>query len=82
MGRLELIMIYNNNPTDTQIVPPMSQDVQLDIRGAVAVVRLARPAKRNALSDGLILALRDTFVRLPDTVRAAILQQLASMTAQ
>jgi (methylthio)acryloyl-CoA hydratase len=51
----------------------MSQDVQLDIRGAIAVVRLARPAKRNALSDGLILALRDTFMRLPDTVRAAVL---------
>ena len=50
-----------------------SKDISLDIRGPVAVIRLTRPAKRNALSDGLILALRDTFENLPDTVRAAVL---------
>ncbi len=49
------------------------KDVQLEIRGAVAVVRLGRPAKRNALSDGVILALRGIFETLPDTVRAAVL---------
>lgn len=48
-------------------------DLQLDIRGSVAVVRLTRPAKRNALSDGLILALQDTFMRLPPEVRAAVI---------
>ncbi|MGH6625729.1 MAG: crotonase/enoyl-CoA hydratase family protein [Burkholderiaceae bacterium] len=53
-----------------------SKDIQLDIRGEhqeIAVIRLARPAKRNALSDGLILAIRDTFDKLPPTVRAAVL---------
>lgn len=49
------------------------KDVHLDIRGAVARVRLTRPAKRNALNDGLILALRSIFENLPDTVRAAVL---------
>ena len=52
------------------------KDLQLEIRGAhkeVAVIRLARPAKRNALSDGLILALRDVFENLPATVRAAVI---------
>ncbi|MGH8821715.1 MAG: crotonase/enoyl-CoA hydratase family protein [Rhodoferax sp.] len=52
------------------------KDLQLDIRGAdneVAVIRLTRPAKRNALSDGLILALRDVFENLPTTVRAAVI---------
>lgn len=52
------------------------KDLQLDIRGdhkEVAVVRLTRPAKRNALSDGLILALRDVFENLPATVRAAVI---------
>jgi enoyl-CoA hydratase/carnithine racemase len=51
-------------------------DLQLDIRGdhkEVAVIRLNRPAKRNALSDGLILALRDAFENLPATVRAAVI---------
>ena len=36
-------------------------------------VRLTRPAKRNALNDALILALRDTFENLPASVRAAVL---------
>jgi enoyl-CoA hydratase/carnithine racemase len=35
--------------------------VALDMQGAVVVVRLCRPAKRNALNDGLIEALRDVF---------------------
>jgi enoyl-CoA hydratase/carnithine racemase len=51
-------------------------DLQLEIRGddqEVAVIRLTRPAKRNALNDALILAIRDTFDRLPATVRAAVI---------
>ena len=47
-------------------------DLHLEILDDVAVVRLTRGAKRNALSDGLILALRDAFESLPDTVRAAV----------
>ena len=38
----------------------------------VAVVTLNRAAKRNALNDGLILALRDLFQNLPEGVRAAV----------
>ena len=49
------------------------KDIQLEIRGPVAVVRLSRPAKRNALSDGLVAELRSVFENLPDTVRAAVL---------
>jgi enoyl-CoA hydratase/carnithine racemase len=47
--------------------------VSLDMHGAVAVVRLCRPAKRNALSDGLIEALRDVFQNLPVEARAAVI---------
>jgi enoyl-CoA hydratase/carnithine racemase len=50
-----------------------SKDIQLEIDGDVAIVRLDRPAKRNALSDALVLAVRHTFENLPDTVRAAVL---------
>ncbi|MBY4598544.1 crotonase/enoyl-CoA hydratase family protein [Ottowia caeni] len=52
------------------------EGLSVEIRGEnkeVAVVRLTRGAKRNALSDGLILAIRDTFQNLPDTVRAAVI---------
>jgi len=47
--------------------------VALEMQGAVAVVRLCRPAKRNALNDGLIEALRDVFQNLPLEARAAVI---------
>jgi len=47
--------------------------LHLEIRDHIAIVRLARPAKRNALNDDLILAVRDAFDNMPDTVRAAVL---------
>lgn len=53
-----------------------TSDLQLDILGEqldIAVVRLTRGAKRNALNDGLVLNLRDCFENLPATVRAAVI---------
>jgi enoyl-CoA hydratase/carnithine racemase len=49
------------------------KDIQLEIDGEIAIIRLNRPAKRNALSDALVLGVRDTFQNLPTTVRAAVL---------
>ncbi len=52
------------------------KDIQLELRGShkeVAVVRLTRSAKRNALNDGLIAALRKTFEEMPASVRAAVI---------
>ena len=51
-------------------------DLQLELHGdekKVAIVRLTRPHKRNALNDGLVLALRDLFETLPESVRAVVL---------
>ncbi len=53
-----------------------SQDIQLEFAGKqqeIAVVRLSRPAKRNALNDALVLALRDIFQNMPASVRAAVI---------
>ncbi len=53
-----------------------SDIIHLELRGEqqeVAVIRLTRKAKRNALNDALILALRNLFDELPGTVRAAVL---------
>ena len=47
--------------------------LHFEMRGAVAVIRLARPAKRNALSDSLVLALRNRMETLPAEARAAVL---------
>ena len=53
-----------------------SPDLQIELSGdhdEIAVVRLTRPAKRNALSDSLVLSIRDAFDNLPGSVRAAVL---------
>ena len=42
-------------------------------RGAIAIVKLKRPNKRNALSDGLMAEIEQAFARLPTQVNAAVL---------
>jgi enoyl-CoA hydratase/carnithine racemase len=46
--------------------------LQVTLGGAVAHVRLNRPAKRNALSDTFIQQLQTAFVNLPAGVRAVV----------
>ena len=62
---------------DTEnFMPIHSTDISLSLQGAsseIAVITLNRPAKRNALNDGLILALRDIFQGMPQSVRAAVI---------
>ena len=48
-------------------------DLDFEMRGAVAVIRLSRPAKRNALGDAMVLALRNLFETLPQNAGAAVL---------
>ena len=47
-------------------------DIHLELKGSVAIVRLTRPTKRNALNDGLIASLRHIFENLPQEARAAV----------
>ncbi len=54
-------------------VIPSLDEVQVDIRGAIAIVRLSRPKKRNAINDGLIAAIAQRFEELPETVHAVVL---------
>ncbi len=57
-------------------MPIHSTDISLSLQGAsseIAVITLNRPTKRNALNDGLILALRDIFQGMPHGVRAAVI---------
>ena len=68
-------MNYNHNSTNTK-ASMTHPDIHFELRGdhqEVAVIRLTRAAKRNALNDGLILALRDLFEKMPSTVRAAVI---------
>src|SRR5258706_956869 len=41
--------------------------------GAVMTVGLNRPAKRNALNDGIILAVQDCFENIPDGIGAVVI---------
>ena len=49
------------------------RDLHFEMHGPVAVIRLSRPAKRNALGDALILALRNQLENLPTEARAAVI---------
>jgi (methylthio)acryloyl-CoA hydratase len=45
----------------------------IEQKGAVLSVGLNRPAKRNALNDGIILAIQDCFSNLPEEVGAVVI---------
>lgn len=54
-------------------VSPSLNEVQVEYRGAVAIVRLCRSSKRNAINDGLIAAVGQRFDEMPNTIRAVVL---------
>lgn len=54
-------------------VTPISAELSLELQGAVAVVRLTRAAKRNAINDALVLGLRQVFESLGAQTRAAVI---------
>src|ERR1700675_4760070 len=47
--------------------------LRVEISGPVLSVGLNRPAKRNALNDGIILAIQDCFSNIPDGIGAIII---------
>src|SRR5215470_4229174 len=49
-----------------------SELLKIEQKGAVLTVGLNRPAKRNALNDGIILAIGDCFAQLPEGVGAVV----------
>src|SRR3954467_5685921 len=47
--------------------------LKIEQKGAVLTVGLNRPAKRNALNDGIILGIQDCFSNLPEGVGAVVI---------
>src|SRR6202161_317965 len=47
--------------------------LKVEIQGSVLSIGLNRPAKRNALNDGIILAIQDCFSNLPDGIGAVVI---------
>jgi enoyl-CoA hydratase/carnithine racemase len=52
---------------------PQPSPVTVEIRDAIAVVRLSRPHKRNALNEASLLAMEAAFAGLPASVKVAVL---------
>ena len=50
--------------------------LQVEAQGEIAVLRLARPEKRNALNDATVLGIETFFVELPDAVKAVVIDAL------
>jgi enoyl-CoA hydratase/carnithine racemase len=50
-----------------------NSDIHFEMRGDIAVIRLTRPTKRNALNDALIASLRHIFENLPENAKAAVI---------
>ncbi|SHG21091.1 crotonase/enoyl-CoA hydratase family protein [Bradyrhizobium erythrophlei] len=47
--------------------------LKVETQGAVLTIGLNRPAKRNALNDGIILAIGDCFSHIPDSIGAVVI---------
>src|ERR1700758_989295 len=52
---------------------PQSALLKVEKQGKVLTVGLNRPAKRNALNDGIILEIGDCFANLPDDIGAVVI---------
>src|SRR5436853_2316325 len=53
--------------------PKLPKSLKVERRGAVAIVTLARPEKRNALNDTTVRGLETFFATLPTGVKAVVL---------
>src|SRR3954467_15169727 len=53
--------------------PTLPKSLKVERRGAVAILTLARPEKRNALNDTTVLGLETFFTTVPDGVKAVVL---------
>ena len=54
-------------------VVPSLDEVQIEHRGAVSLIRLSRPRKRNAINDGLMAAIGQRIAELPASTGAVVL---------
>lgn len=58
---------------ESRLAIDLPAPLKAERRGTIAVLRLARPAKRNALDDPTVLGLETFFDHLPEDLRAVVL---------
>jgi len=59
-------MSQTSSPADTTLL-------RIEHEGPITHIRLNRPAKRNAISDGLIALLHTSFINLPESTRVVVI---------
>jgi enoyl-CoA hydratase/carnithine racemase len=76
MKGLQVVINHNHNAANKPTFFMSKQLIHFELAGpqdSVAIVRLTRPSKRNAINDGLIAAVQRAFETLPGSVRAAVI---------
>src|ERR1700760_371413 len=53
-------------------LPDLPASLRAERQGALALLRLARPEKRNALDDTMVLGIETFFSELPEDVKAVV----------
>ena len=61
------------SPTAARPLPDLPPSLHAERQGALALLRLARPQKRNALDDTTVQGIETFFTRLPPDVKAVVL---------
>jgi enoyl-CoA hydratase/carnithine racemase len=56
----------------TGFAPHLPASLRAERKGEIAILRLSRPEKRNALDDATILGIEAFFAALPDGIKAAV----------
>src|ERR1700744_2107233 len=56
-----------------QSFPALPASLRAERQGAIALLHLARPEKRNALDDAMVLGIEAFFSDLPDDIQAVVL---------
>src|SRR4051794_23466022 len=69
----EVAIPMSASASASDALPTLPSSLHAERQGAVALLRLARPEKRNALDDALVLGIEAFFANLPDDVKAVVL---------
>jgi enoyl-CoA hydratase/carnithine racemase len=63
----------SRKPAKKPIAPKLPDSLSARRKGDIAILRLSRPQKRNALNDGMILGIEAFFRALPKDIKAVVI---------
>ena len=63
----------SKRPAKKAFAPKLPDSLSAKRKGDIAILRLSRPQKRNALNDGMILGIEAFFQALPKDVKAVVI---------